>query len=272
MRILVRTSKLAIWARRLALFAGALIVISMGLHFFGQITPDVFGISLIIGTVCAALALLTGITAYIGLWFSGDRGWGPATLGFGLGLVCLVPAGVAFALSEIYPSTADVTTALFDPPQLVEARPIETDIDPETILANFPNLITRIYQIPPEMLFTLGQSLARSNGWEIIASTPPTQTSVGQLNAIRYSLLGFENEIAFRVSPNPIGALIDLRAASLNQVYHDLGDNGRAIEDFLLALDDRVSTYIRNNMAQTETDDPPVPQVELEPGQEPDAQ
>lgn len=272
MRILVRTSKLAIWARRLALFAAALILISTGLHFFGQIAADVFEISLAIGTISAAAAFLIGIAAYIRLWFTGDRGWGPASVGFVLGLACLAPAGIALALSEIYPSTADVTTALVDPPQLLDARPNDPDIDSETVLASFPNLITRAYQIPPEELFSLGQSLARANGWEILAATPPTQTSTGQLNALRHSLLGFENEIAFRVSPNPIGALIDLRAASLNPVYHDLGDNGRAIEAFLLALDDRVSTYIQNNMAQTVPEEPPVPETDLPAGQEPDAQ
>ncbi|UYQ71423.1 DUF1499 domain-containing protein [Pelagibacterium flavum] len=272
MRILVRTSKLAIWARRLALFAAALILISAGLHYFGQITADVFEISLAIGTVCGALAFLIGIAAYVRLWFTGDRGWGPASVGFFLGLVCLAPAGMALTLSEIYPSTADVTTALVDPPQLVEARPNESEIDSETVLASFPNLITRIYQLPPETLFSLGQSLARANGWEILSSTPPTETSTGQLNALRHSLLGFENEIAFRVAPNPIGALIDLRAASLHPVYHDLGDNGRAIEAFLLALDDRVSTYIQNNMAQPVPDQLPVPQTELAPGEETDAQ
>lgn len=272
MRILVRTSRLAIWARRLALFSAALILISTGLHFFGQIAADVFQISLLIGTVFAAAAFLIAIAAYVVLWFTGDRGWGPSSVGFFLGLVCLAPAGVAFAMSEIYPSTADVTTALTDPPQLLEAQPNHPDIDSETVLASFPNLITRAYQIPPEVLFGIGQSLVRANDWEILASTEPSQTSTGQLNALRRSLLGFGNEIAFRVSPNPIGALIDLRAASLAPVYHDLGDNGRAIEAFLLALDDRVSTYIQDNMAETAIEEPPVPGADLAPGQETNAQ
>ena len=252
MRILVRTSKLAIWARRLALFSAAVIIISTGLHFFEQIDANVYEISLVIGSACAAAAFLTGIAAYIRLWFTGDRGWGPASVGFALGLACLTPAGVTGALAEIYPSTADVSTAFSDPPHLLRARPNHPEIDPETVLATFPNLITRIYQTPPEILFSLGKNLASANGWRLIAATPPSANAPGTLNAIRRSRLGFENEIAFRVSPNPIGALIDLRAASLVPVAHDLGDNGRAIEGFLLALDDSVSAYIRDNMAETE--------------------
>lgn len=270
MRILVRTSKVAIWARRLALFGAAIIIISTGLHYFEQIAADVYKISLVIGSVCAALAFLTGIAAYIRLWFTGDRGWGPASVGFLLGLACLTPAGVMATLAEMYPSTADVTTAFANPPQLLRAQPNHPEIDPETILATFPNLITRSYQIPPAILFSLGEELARARGWRIIAATPPSQGSPGTLNAIRRSHLGFENEIAFRVSPNPIGALIDLRAASLVPVPHDLGDNGRAIENFLLALDDAVSAYIRDNMAETEAEpvDPgisSIPQEEAAP-------
>lgn len=269
MRILVRTSKIAIWARRLALFGAAIIVIATGLHFFGQIAADVYTTTLVIGTACAALAFVTGIAAYIRLWFTGDRGWGPATVGFVLGLACLAPAGVAAALVEIYPSTADVSTAFVNPPFLLRAQPNHPEIDPETVLATFPNLITRIYQIPPPTLFSLGRTLADARGWRLIAATPPSPTAPGTLNAIRRSDLGFDNEIAFRVSPNPIGALIDLRAASLVPVPHDLGDNGRAIENFLLALDDAVSAYIRDNMAETEAEpfDPGVGSVpEDEPG------
>lgn len=268
MRILVRTSKLAIWARRFALFAAALIVISTGLHVFGQIASDVFEISLIIGTICAAAALLTGIAAFFRLWFTGDRGWGPASAGVVLGLLCLAPAGIVAGLAEIYPSTADVSTALFNPPQLQRAAPGETGLDPETVLASFPNLITRIYRIPPQTLYELGERLARANGWEILAAHPPAEGQTGELNAIRRSMLGFENEIAFRVVPNPIGALIDLRAASIHQVPHDLGDNGRAIEAFLLALDDAVSAYIRDNMAEADVD----PAIGLPPEDEADAQ
>mgnify|MGYP003111785665 CR=1 FL=1 len=203
MRILVRTSKLAIWARRLALFAAALILISAGLHFFGQITADVFEISLVIGTICAAAAFLIGIAAYVRLWFTGDRGWGPASVGFVLGLVCLVPAGMVLALSEIYPSTADVTTALVDPPQLLDARPNDPDIDSETVLASFPNLITRAYQIPPEELFSLGQSLARANGWEILAATPPTKPVRASSTRCATPCWGSKTRSPFAFRPTP---------------------------------------------------------------------
>lgn len=248
MRIVVRTSKLALWARRLALFAAAMLVVSAGLRFIGQIAVPVFEISLIIATVTAALAFVTAIAAYIRLWFSGDKGWSPATVGFLLGLLCLAPAGGAAALVQIYPSTADVTTAFDDEPPLMRATPNHPDIDPETVLQSFPNLITRIYQIEPEILFALAQQLVRTSDWEVIAITEPSQIDGrASLNALRQTLMGWENEIVFRIAASSLGAQIDLRAATLEPVYHDLGDNGRAIEAFLLALDGRVSAYLQDN-------------------------
>ncbi|RDE10549.1 DUF1499 domain-containing protein [Pelagibacterium lacus] len=270
MRILVRTSRLAIWGRRLALFGFAVLLVSTGLHMFGQIASPVFEIALVIGTAIGALAFALGVAAYVTLWVSGDKGWGPASVGVFLGLVCLGPALAALAFARLYPSSADVTTAVDDPPRLVMAAPDAPQIDPESILQSFPNLITRIYQIPPEALFVLAQDLLRANGWTVLGIAEPSQVDNRvTVNALRRSLLGWENEIAFRVAASPMGAQIDLRSASLGPVYHDLGDNGRAIEAFLLALDDRVNAYIRDNLAMA--DDEPIA-VPGSSGEEPQAQ
>lgn len=255
MRILVRTSKSAIWSRRIVSFALAVLIVATPLHILDLISSDVFGISLAIGFGAAAIAFLLGILAYIRLWFTGDRGWRPASFGVGFGLVCLAPLAVAAYLVATYPSTADVSTALVSPPQLIMAQAEGGEIDPELILVSYPNLITRFYQIPPQVLFTLAETLARQSGWQVISALAPQNAeSGGTLNAIRRSLLGWSNEIAFRVSPGPIGALIDLRAASLYPTPHDLGENGRAIEDFLRALDQSVTEYIQTNLAFIEDD------------------
>lgn len=255
MRILIRTSKNAIWSRRLASFALAVIVVAIPLHIFDLISSDAFTISLAIGLGAAGLALLLGILAYIRLWFTGDRGWRPASFGVALGLACLAPAAYAGYLAMNYPSTADVSTALLSPPALIMARGSDVQIDPESILVSYPNLLTRFYQIPPSVLHELALTLARDRGWQIISSeAPEAEDRGGTLNAIRRSLLGWSNEIALRISPGPIGALIDLRAASLSPTPHDLGDNGRAIEGFLRALDLSVTEYVQRNMAFVDDD------------------
>lgn len=255
MRILIRTSRLAIWSRRLAIFGFAVLVLAVTLHLLGQIATNVFEISLIIGTTVSALAVSLAVAAYARLWFTGDRGWKLASIGFSLGALCLMPAGYALAMAMFYPSTADVTTALVSPPSLLSVEDTETSLDPESILQSFPNLITRSYQIPPETLFGLAETLVRQRGWRVVRNSPPAfEGGQGTLNAIRTSLLGWENEIAYRIAPGPLGALIDLRAASLNPTRHDLGENGRAIESFLLALDDSVSAYVQANLGLGDDD------------------
>lgn len=257
MRILIRTSKSAIWSRRLASFALALLLVATPLHIFDLIPSDAFAISLALGLGAAALALGLGIFAYVRLWFTGDKGWRPASFGVAFGLICLAPAAFAGYLAVSYPSTSDVSTALLSPPELIMAAGTPMEIDPESVLISYPNLITRFYQIPTSVLHELAQSLARQRGWQIISSSAPQgDESGGSLNAIRRSLLGWSNEIALRISPGPMGALIDLRAASLFPTPHDLGDNGRAIEGFLRALDGSVTEYIQRNMAFIEDDTP----------------
>ncbi|WP_116653010.1 DUF1499 domain-containing protein [Pelagibacterium sediminicola] len=233
----------------------AVLVVATPLHIFDLIATDVFGISLAIGFGTAALALLLGLFAYVRLWFTGDRGWRPASFGVAFGLICLLPVAAAGYLAVTYPATTDISTALASPPDLIMARAQGTEIDPELILVSYPNLITRFYQIPSPVLFDLAQTLARRSGWQVISAlSPADEESGGTLNAIRRSLLGWSTEIAFRVSPGPIGALIDLRAASLFATPHDLGENGRAIEDFLRALDQSVTEYIQANLAAMEED------------------
>ncbi len=228
---------------------------SVPLHIFDLVASNVFEISLAIGFSAALLALLLGILAYVRLWFTGDRGWRPASLGVALGLVCLTPAAYAGYLAFTLPSTADVSTALLSPPDLIMARGATAEIDPELILVSYPNLITRFYQIPTTVLFELAEKQARQRGWQVIGSmAPEAEGEGGSLNALRRSLLGWSNEMAMRVAPGPVGALIDLRAASLHATPHDLGDNGRAIEGFLRALDQSVTEYIQRNMAFTDDD------------------
>jgi hypothetical protein len=250
MRILVRTSKAAIWARRLATFSLATLVVSIALHMMGQLATDIFETILAIATAIAALGVFLALCAYVKLWISGDRGWGPATFGLLVGGLCLTPAIAVAVLVSNYPSTVDVTTALVSPPELVAAEPAPSLIDPESVLETFPNLITRIYQVPPDILFGMVESEVRNRGWEIVRTrAPQTATGEGVLNARQRSLLGLESEFAMRISPGPLGALIDLRATAFGPVRHDLGENGRAIESFLLALDNTVTVYQQNNLA-----------------------
>lgn len=250
MRIFIRTSRFAVWARRLGTFGVPLLALSILLHVFGQISTTVFEVCLALATLAGGLAVLLAFVSYVRLWFTGDKGWGLASMGLATGLICLVPACAAVALMAVYPSSADVSTYPRNPPELVFPRASAPEpIDPDLALETFPNLLTRTYRLDPPTLFGLAHEIVERSGWQIMRSQAPQPgTAVGRLNAIRKSLLGWSDEFALRVESASLGSRIDVRGASLRDVPHDLGSNGRVLEDFLVALDQTVARYLRENV------------------------
>ncbi|MNY60664.1 hypothetical protein D3C86_1972470 [compost metagenome] len=60
------------------------------------------------------------------------------------------------------------------------------------------------------------------------------------------TLPGWREEVVIRVTGSLTTSTVDMRSASLNAL-HDFGSNGSRIEDFLAALDDAVTTLLRDN-------------------------
>ena len=59
------------------------------------------------------------------------------------------------------------------------------------------------------------------------------------------TLLGWREEAAIRVRGVPQGSVVSMRSAALHP-GHDLGENGRRIEEFLAALDQQVTLLLRD--------------------------
>jgi len=243
MRILVRTSKWAIWARRLGSFALPMLIIPVFLHRTQALDSDRFMILLLIAMVIAALGVVCGLVAYIRLWCSGDQGWGKATIGVVLGLVCLSPVIYGAALFARYPVVNDVTTDPVTPLPLV-LKPAATVISPALqtqILAAFPTAISRTYQLDAAAVFTIVEQLIADRGWDIrVRRAPGANANPGLINALAMTLFGWRDEIAIRVRPGVDGTRVDMRSVSLFGVS-DLGQNGKRIASFLSDLDNRIS-------------------------------
>ncbi|MCY1559598.1 hypothetical protein D9M68_966500 [compost metagenome] len=60
------------------------------------------------------------------------------------------------------------------------------------------------------------------------------------------TLPGWREEVVIRVTGTDETSVVDMRSASLNAL-HDFGSNGQRIEAFLAALDDAVTTLLRDN-------------------------
>lgn len=275
MRILIRTSKTAIWARRIGRIAIPLVILPVGMHHLGLInSPSFFTVALLALGV-AALAVLVALLALTRLWFSGDQGWGKALSGLFIGLICLAPFAFYGYQAWRYPPVTDIATvargelpllflpdtAKMPPPKLI------TSAEQNRI---FPNATTRTYPLDVVSLFGIVERLAKSEGWDIrLNAGPGLDGAPGRINARITTIPGWREEAVLRVAPTPTGAKVDMRSASIN-APHDFGSNGTRIERFMVTLDNEVTTLLRDNPNVNQPvpaeDGEPAPSVEGEAG------
>ena len=256
MRILIRTSKWAVWSRRIGALALPLAAIPVLVHREHLITSDNFIVIEAIALGLAAIAVLSACIAFIRLWFTGDRGWWRASVAFIFGVLCLAPAAY-FASEYLHrPSSPDVSTDFATPPPLVsfvESRFIGPAERAE-VEADFPNARSRNYPITAPQMFDTVSGLVDDRGWDVRSSREPqTELDSGQINAVVTTLLGFKQEVAIRISGNAEGTTIAMRSASLSS-FPDFGENGTRIEAFLLDLDNEVTVMLRDASPQPQAD------------------
>lgn len=247
MRILIRTSKWAIWARRVGALALPLAAIAVLLHRAHVITSENFLTIEAIALGLAVLAVLMAIIAVTRLWFTGDQGWWKASLAFIFGVLCLLPVGYFGYLYAKQPASPDISTDFSNPPTLVsfiDARFVTPD-ERTRLETQFPNARSRNYPIAAPEMFDAVASLVDDRGWDVRASRrPTTQVDTGELNAVITTLLGFREEVAIRVTGAADGTTIAMRSASLSS-FPDFGENGARIEAFMLDLDSQVTQMLR---------------------------
>jgi hypothetical protein len=252
LRILIRTSKWAIVARRLGSVAVPLVIISVLLHWFRLITSDLFLVAALAAGLVALLAVLAALVALARLWQTGDQGWGRALAGLLFGTLSLLPFAWYGSLMLTYPPVTDISTTdrallplVFEPG--MQAMPAPKMLSAEEMAAVFPNVETRTYPLGLVPTFGLVRGLVAANGWDIRLLREPTAGfDPGQVNAQIVTLPGWREEVVIRVTGNLTSSVVDMRSASLNAL-HDFGANGTRIEDFLAALDDAVTGLLRDN-------------------------
>lgn len=256
MRILVRTSKWAVWSRRIGALALPLAAIPVLLHREHVITSDNFVVIEAIALGLAALAVFAALVAFIRLWITGDRGWGRAIIAMIFGVLCLAPAAW-FGYEYLHePSLPDVTTDFANPPTLVsfiESRFTGPD-DRARIEATFPNARSRNYPLTAPQMFDTVSALVDDRGWDVRSTrAPQSELDTGQLNAVVTTALGFRQEVSIRISGNSDGTTIAMRSASLAN-FPDFGENGQRVEAFLLDLDNQVTMMLRDAAPQPAAD------------------
>ena len=246
---------LALWSRRLGLFALALMGVGLVLHRFGQLTTHVF---LMLGNAVfglAAVAILCGLLAGVSIWLRGRSGAGRMAVGvIAGGLLWLLPLAYLPTYLAL-PTINDISTDTANPPRFamlgqVRGPGANAAAYPGERFARqqanaYPDLRTLVVDRSADEVFDLAVLVVRGRkgmGWKVLAeeqpSTRPPKPGVIEATE-RTMIVGFIDDISIRVTGSEGEARVDVRSAS-RFGRHDLGTNASRIRRFLRELQSRL--------------------------------
>ena len=259
------TSRLAIWARRMAAFALiasflAAIIVRSGLL---EIQPALatFGGALAI----AVIALLMSFAAFGVIWMEGLAGMGAALTAMLLSLALLAyPSYFAYKAYKL-PWIYDITTDPIDPPRyeaLARLRP--RNANP----VNYAGLYSAEQQrnayrdigplgtsATPQNSYDAALAVVNKRRWRVVEARPPQEgRREGHIEAVaRTPIMGFRDDVVIRVRADTDGSRIDVRSSSRYGSF-DFGANAARIR----ALLDDVEEALGSQKQPRQPAAPPV--------------
>jgi Protein of unknown function (DUF1499) len=258
-----QVSRLAVWARRIALFSLAATIISVIIVRSGalEIVP---ALSTFAGALMlAVVAILLSISALLVIWFEGVAGAKQAIAALFIGFALIAyPAylGIkAYRLPAIY----DITTDPIDPPRFdAIARLRPRDANPITYAGLYAaELQHAAYSdIEPDLTDNTAQEsydaamkVITKRRWRIVDARPPQGGQPvanarapapqpvlrdGIIEAIaRTPIMGFRDDVVVRIRATSDGSRIDVRSAS-RYGRHDFGTNASRVRNLISDIDD----------------------------------
>ena len=244
------TSRLAIWARRTALFSLAATLIAIIIVRSGAL-DIVPALSTLAGALVLALvAILLAFAAGIAIWREGVGGVREAVTALLVGVALIaypLYLGVkAYRLPAIY----DVTTDPIDPPRFEAiARLRPRDANPVTYAglytaeqqrAAYSDIEPDLTNSSPQEAYDAALKVITKRKWHIVDARPPQPAAPreGRIEAVaRTPILGFRDDVVVRVRATTDGARIDVRSAS-RYGRHDLGANAARVRALIDDVDD----------------------------------
>ena len=238
------TSKLAIWSRRIAVFAFAatflaVIIVRSGLL---EIQP---ALATFAGALAIAiLALLAAFAAFAVIWMEGLAGFGAALSAMAISFVLLAyPAYFASKVLRL-PWIYDITTDPIDPPRyeaLARLRP--RDANPvayaglyaaEQQRLAYPDVAPLGTNSTAQAAYDAALAAINKRRWRVVdARSPQAGRREGRVEAVaRTAIMGFRDDVVVRVRPEPDGARIDARSSSRYGTF-DFGANAARIRVLL---------------------------------------
>src|SRR5580692_8364183 len=258
-------SRLAIWARRVALFSLAATLIAVIIVRSGalEIVP---ALSTLAGAlVLAVVAILLAIGAAIVIWFEGVGGAKEAVTAFLIGAALIAYPLYLGVKGYRLPAIYDITTDPIDPPRFdAIARLRPRDANPiayaglytaELQHAAYSDIEPDLTDSTPQEAYDAAMKVIIKRKWRIVDARPPQGSALravdarapqapappprdGFIEAIaRTPILGFRDDVVVRVRPTSDGTRIDVRSAS-RYGRHDLGTNAARVRNLISDIDD----------------------------------
>jgi len=245
----VRVSKLAIWSRRIVMFALPVVALAIALHRLGIVEYEVAYATLVAGFLVAGVGLVVAVAAFIVIWNEGLRGLGSAITAAAIGLLLVGWPVFDFARGALLPAITDITTDFNDPPRFVavaSARPHGANpiTYPGASAARlqreaYPGVKPFEVEANPDEVFNIVMSIVEKRGWRVLDNVSPRGGERdGRVEAVAQTLvMGFREDITIRVRSIDKGVRIDMRSAS-RYGSHDFSSNARRIESFFAEFAD----------------------------------
>jgi uncharacterized protein (DUF1499 family) len=245
------TSRLAVWARRCALFSLVATILSVLIVRSDQLELEpalaTFAGALFLSVVGIVLAL----GAFVVIWKDGIGGAGYAFIAIAIGvLLNAYPAYLGWRAYNL-PMINDITTDPLDPPRfdmLSRLRPRGTVEYAGLYAAEqqreaYPDIEPLNVTVTPQAAYDATMAIILRRKWRVVVDRPPTAgRRDGLIEAIsRTPVMGFRDDVAIRVRPTNDGARVDVRSAS-RYGRHDFGTNAARIRSLLEDVDDRITT------------------------------
>jgi uncharacterized protein (DUF1499 family) len=244
------TSRLAIWAQRLALFSLAATLIAVIIVRSGAL-DIVPGLSTLAGALLlAVVAILLAFAAGVAIWREGIGGIREAATALIVGVALIaypLYLGIkAYRLPAIY----DVTTDPIDPPRFEAiARLRPRDANPvnyaglyaaELQRAAYSDIEPDDTDASPQEAYNAALKVIAKRKWKIVDQRSPQEGVLreGHIEAIAFTpILGFREDVVVRIRATPDGARIDVRSAS-RYGRRDLGANAARVRAFIDDVED----------------------------------
>jgi len=244
-------SRLAIWARRMALFSLTAVIVSVIVvrSEWLDIGPAIT--TFVVALAPSIVALGLALAAFVVIWTDGLRGLGHSFAAMAIAMALLAyPSYLAYRAYKL-PWLYDITTDPIDPPRyeaLARLRPREANpityaglYAAERQRAAYPDIEPLDEDATPDVAFKATLAVITKRKWIIIDRRPPQPgRPEGHIEAVaRTLIMGLRDDVVVRVRGGADGSRIDVRSSSRFGSF-DFGSNAARIRSLIDDIDDAI--------------------------------